>query len=416
MSKHLQKRESEFLDANEMLANLRKSKYAWAVYIPIAVLLNVASTLSGSCLASVMVGIGTFGVPFLLGAKSLGTLLKMGTLILIVSGLVFGALYTYFLYEQVFVFEERELKGTDLEGGAVSPYLGDEDTIYNFTVTYTGTENPDNITVFANITELGSLDESSLPLMNSGNIFYNETTLTANVHMYYFSWHSNTTGGWNRTEGFGIGPVAAPYSDMLMLQMFQGMIIMFIPGGLFFYMIVMLYNSRKKAQAEQKKLLEEEKGWTSKDGEEKEGEEKEGEAGEEEEKEGEEKEGEKEEETVEVIGEFECTECGADVPGDADVCPSCGESFEEEEEKKEEPEKKEESPDEFECTECGADVPGDADVCPSCGESFDDEEETEPNEPAGTYMCTQCGADVPEGAHACPSCGESFDGEEKKEE
>ena len=399
-----------FLDANEMLKKLRESKFSWAVYVPIAVLLNVASTLSGSCLASVMVGIGTFGVPFLLGAKGLGTFLKMGTLILVISGLVFGALYTYFLYEQAFVFEERTLDGEGLEGGLVKLYLGDGDTLYNFTVTYTGTEDPGNISVFVNITELGSLDESNLPLMNSGNVFYNETTLTENVHMYYFSWHSNTTGGWNKTEGFGIGPVASRYSDMLTLQMFQGLIIMFIPGGLFFYMIAMLYNSRKKAKAEQKELLEEEEGWTTKDGEEKEGEEKEGEASEEEEKEDEEKEGE-EKETAEVIGEFECTECGADVPGDAAVCPKCGEAFEEEEEA----EKKDEGADEFECTECGADVPGDAAVCPSCGESFDDEEGSEAKEPAEKYMCTQCGAEVPGDTDTCPSCGERFDGEEKKD-
>jgi ribosomal protein L40E len=395
-----------FLDANEVLKKLRESKFSWAVYVPIAVLLNVAASLSGSCLASVMVGIGTFGVPYLLGVKGLGALLKMGTLILVISGLVFGALYTYFLYEQAFVFEERTLHDTDIEGGIVTPYLGDDTTLYNFTITYTGTEDPDNISVYANITELGSLDESNLPLMNSGNVFYNTTTLTANVHLYYFSWHSNTTGGWNETN-FGIGPVAAPYSDMLMLQMFQGMIIMFIPGGLFFYMIVLLYNSRKKEQERQKQALEDEKEMISR-----EGKDKEEKAGEEEESETEEKEDEKKETAV-VEGEFECTECGADVPGDAVVCPKCGEAFEEEEKVAELVNK---DADEFECTECGADVPGDADVCPSCGESFDDEEGTEAKETEGTYMCSKCGADVPEGAAECPNCGESFDTEEKKED
>jgi len=360
-------RKGVFLDADEILAKLRKSRYSWAIYIPAATLVNVAATLSGSCLAAVMVGLLTFGIPFFLGARKLGTLLKAGTLILVLSGLLFGALYTYYLYDRSFVFEEKELKGTDLAGGAVSPYLGDEDTVYNFTVRYTGDEDPNTISVFANLTELGSLEEFNISLQNSGNVFYNETTLTANVHLYYFSWYSNTTKGWNETD-FAVGPVGAPYSEMLVLQMFQGVILMFIPGGLFFYMIVLLYNSRKRSQEEQQKLAEQEKEITSKK---------------KDKKEGEDEGGEEKERKEEVKGEYECTECGAEVPEDALFCHRCGEPFEgiegDEELKKETEMVKAES-DEFVCTECGADVPVDATVCPSCGESFDEDEEEQKDE------------------------------------
>ncbi len=80
-----------------------------------------------------------------------------------------------------------------------------------------------------------------------------------------------------------------------------------------------------------------------------------------------------------------CSECGAEVPMDARRCPKCGASFDEEteevvieaseEEIAERIEKQEESDDSFECSECGAKVPADADVCPQCGARFDEDEE-----------------------------------------
>ncbi len=78
---------------------------------------------------------------------------------------------------------------------------------------------------------------------------------------------------------------------------------------------------------------------------------------------------------------FVCSECGTDVPSDATVCPKCGEKFDGEkaEEQKEEakaptpakPKKAEPYGDTFVCSECGAEVPGEATKCPKCGEKFD---------------------------------------------
>jgi ribosomal protein L40E len=80
-----------------------------------------------------------------------------------------------------------------------------------------------------------------------------------------------------------------------------------------------------------------------------------------------------------------CSECGAEVPMDARRCPKCGANFDEEteevvieaseEEIAERIEKQESSDDSFECSECGAKVPADADVCPQCGARFDEDEE-----------------------------------------
>ena len=78
-----------------------------------------------------------------------------------------------------------------------------------------------------------------------------------------------------------------------------------------------------------------------------------------------------------------CSECGAEVPQDARRCPKCGADFNEEEEEvriEATPEIIEahtpapaENRESFECSECGARVPGDAKKCPKCGATFDDE-------------------------------------------
>ena len=87
---------------------------------------------------------------------------------------------------------------------------------------------------------------------------------------------------------------------------------------------------------------------------------------------------------------IECSECGAEVPADARRCPKCGASFDEEteevhvqvteEELKTEVQARaaaeaESEGEYFECSECGAKVPADANKCPKCGAEFDEDEE-----------------------------------------
>ena len=80
-----------------------------------------------------------------------------------------------------------------------------------------------------------------------------------------------------------------------------------------------------------------------------------------------------------------CSECGAEVPMDARRCPKCGASFDEDTEEveveateaeiAERVERQENEDHSFECSECGAKVPADANVCPQCGARFDEENE-----------------------------------------
>lgn len=107
-----------------------------------------------------------------------------------------------------------------------------------------------------------------------------------------------------------------------------------------------------------------------------------------------------------------CEECKAIVlPGEVS-CRKCGKYIDVPVEMK--PKKK----DFFTCSECNAEVPVDADICPRCGVQFDDIEiEVEHADgtieiTSSTFKCPVCGLDVPPTAKFCPKCGETFEYEE----
>ncbi len=107
-----------------------------------------------------------------------------------------------------------------------------------------------------------------------------------------------------------------------------------------------------------------------------------------------------------------CEECRAIVlPGEVS-CRKCGKYIDVPVEMK--PKKK----DFFTCSDCNAEVPEDASVCPKCGVEFDDIEiEVEHADGTveitySTFKCPVCGLDVPPTAKFCPKCGETFKSEE----
>jgi RNA polymerase subunit RPABC4/transcription elongation factor Spt4 len=358
------------LDPKELFEKIKKNKWAWLIYVPITIPLVLLFMLSGTCLGPLMSAIVIFGIPYLFGVRNLGKFFKVGTFIVIVSGVVFGIMYTSFIYDQSYFFEEKTLGNSALSGGLVSPYRGDPGDVFNFTVTYEGTEPVENVSVFVNITNLGGEDTENLTMNRSENLFFVESEMGKSLYFYRFEVHLPQEGKWLQTKD-GVGPLTMEYSEMLQIQIIQGIIYMLLWAGLFFYMVLVLYwwsKGARKQRMELEKKQKEEADEFAEDEEAEDGEEKE-----------------------EPMEEFECTECGASVPEDADVCPNCGDTFDDDEkgvdkiaiEEHEEDEdrntgEKEEKisvniKEEFECTECGASVPEDADTCPSCGETFEDD-------------------------------------------
>lgn len=296
------------MDPKELFERIKQSKWAWLIYIPMTVPLVFAFMLSGTCLGPLISAIIIFGIPYMFGVRGLGKFFKVGTVIVLITGIVFGIVYTSFIYDQSFYFEEKTLGNDALTGGIVTPYRGDPGDTFNFTVTYKGTEPVENVTVFVNITNLGGGETRNLTMNRSGNLFYIEEVMGTSLYFYRFEINLSSEGKWLQTLD-GVGPLTMEYSEMLGIQIVQGIIYLFLWAGLFFYMVLVLYWWGTGAKRERLELQKEKDEEESKEDEE-------------------EKEESEEERPKKVIEEFECTECGASVSADAEVCPSCGEGFE----------------------------------------------------------------------------------------
>lgn len=383
--------EGVYLELGKMFGNLKKSKLLWILYIPLTILVNISLALTGTCLALIMLGVITFGIPYLFGVRSVKTFLKAGIMIILITGILFGAIYTHFMYNQIYFFEARTVEDTHLVNGTVTPYKGGENTSFNFTVKYIGTESEENITVYVNITGLASKYKKSFELKKNGTIYYYEIILDENIYKYIFAANLSRADEWVKTEE-GFGPITMSYSDIMISQIIFGVISLFLNAGIIFFMVIALFYWRKTGQEDRRRWDEQQKAKEEKP---------------------------KEEEKEEEEGDYECTKCGASVDADATKCWKCGEVFEGEEGEQE----KETVEEDYECTECGASVSEDATKCPICGEEFEGMEEEEEKgkeaekdvkeEARDEYLCTECGAAVDSDATKCPKCGEEFEGEEE---
>jgi hypothetical protein len=316
--------EGKDLSFKTIFENLKKNKWVWAIYIPLTIGINLVISLYPNCLFQLVVGLMTFGIPYYFGVRSVKTFLKAGVVIIIVTGIIFGSIYTFFLYNQIYVFEPNPLKNHDLEGGTVTPYLGEKSDPFNYSVIYTGSEEPGNITVFVNIIDFDGGFEKSIPLIHNNGTYYNVSFVEENIYYYNFTAYINSSETWIET-GNGFGPITLPFSRAVGVQMFIGVGYLLLNGGLFFFIILGLYHWRRSSFQQQMRKREELQL-------EEEMKEKEEQEDEEEEDEEDEEEGGKEEEEkdkVDVAEEYECTDCGSSVPLNAKYCPACGEAFDE---------------------------------------------------------------------------------------
>lgn len=334
------------MDLNRIFQGIKKTKWIWILIFLITIPVDLFLTFSGGCFSPILVALATFGIPYFFGIKGVKSHLKAGTVIILIVGVLFGTLYTYFMYEQSYIFEPKSLSDTYLVDGTVSPYLGNESESFNYTVKFREAEPTSNFTVYVNITGLSDEKEQSIPLSKANGYYYNETNLGKDVYFYYFVLYSHENGTWYETT-VGLGPITIPFSELIGLQILQGILILFLNSGLIFYLILGFYWWSKKSKEDRKRMEEEmlaEAEAKEKEGkdefeveEEEEFEEEEGEETEEEDLEGEEKDKRDEKEIKEkeikeeVKGEYICTECGATVDADATKCPKCGEEFEEDE-------------------------------------------------------------------------------------
>jgi len=274
--------------------------------------------------------------------------------------------------------ESEDLVMTD---GYVTPMHGDADLVYNYTVPI----HADNLSVIqdVNLTVIGykgnMFDAAIETNLTMGLVSWDNTSrvavygrdvITSEAINFYIFW-ANVDGNW--TYASSIGPIHDSFTAVMVpwaIFSFELVLIQFFP--MYAIMVFMIWWTKRarrmreaqvqKWEAESRKKMEEQKAK-------------------------ERKEDTKVPSLAKAMGlepegdTFVCSECGADVPSEATVCPKCGEKFDGEtaEQQKEEakeptpakPKKAEPYGDTFVCSECGAEVLAEATKCPKCGEKFD---------------------------------------------
>jgi hypothetical protein len=255
------------------------------------------------CLIILIIPLATFGIQYFFGERELKNFIILGIIAVLLTCLVFGLLLSY----QYYSYDPPALEGSSggikvLENGRVTPYSGDVNQEFNFTVTYNDPSGnrPNvlqvdpvsvlvNYTVTENMIEVDSADNDT----SDGKAYFYESTLPEDI--YYFRFISqNSAGTWTNSTGtfedFEQGPVNLPVLQFLAVSF------SYLPFfAMMYFLFIMLYWWTKRARTfpgpsappEPKKE-----------------------------------------------DEFTCSKCEADVPGDASKCPNCGEAFEEDEDVK----------------------------------------------------------------------------------
>jgi hypothetical protein len=280
-----------------------------------------------SCLASLLPPFVMFGVFWSLGIKRAKKLLLLG---LITTVAVLAVETTFFVTE----FHSAEPAiGTSEDGvlinGIITPFSGDSSTLYNFTIQVDHNATlSDVIDVRVLVASFTTDINASMTLLgydNATNIssYYYTTQLNDPYNQFIFKADLNGTwiSAFDRTEGEEYALQGPVYTDSWTLasavlryySLLQAFGQFF---GMYAVVVGMIWWTRRARRMREKQI----KTWEEERGKE-EVKEPEGDA--------------KVPSLARAMGTseseadetFVCSECGADVPGDAEKCPVCSEKF-----------------------------------------------------------------------------------------
>lgn len=295
----------------EAIIAFRKSRYFRWFYLVILSLM-VAALLPYLpylgplvCLGIFLIPVLMFAMPWWLGDRKMKVLAVNGVVILFLSAFILAALDA-----QSAVSTTPSVLGTpagpvSLSNGTVSPPRGPPTAFYTFNVTLKDTSNrsPSSFAVYLNLTWLVGIDAigESYPMTGAvvgDNVTLDGKSYTVNRalddHIYYFWFSMQTPNGTWIESTYTLGPMVTGYGSFFGISLYVGFLNMLIPVS-FFYILLLLYWYTQRAKLERKRL-----GLPA-----------------------------ARTQAVTDTG-FMCTNCGADVPEDAEKCPKCGAVFEEE--------------------------------------------------------------------------------------
>ncbi|MEM2838937.1 MAG: zinc ribbon domain-containing protein [Thermoplasmata archaeon] len=309
-----------------MLERIRKSKFKFLLIISIACLVFTPFASVDLCLSGAILSVALIILFWLFQENNIWHQLGIGVVAFCLAALIMSAIFIGYLTTE----PDEQLQSIEsttnpkLSNGHVAPFRGNEDTLFNYTISVRANSNSANISAHVIIVEdvfftYGTERNetmhsySSYSPDNSSWVFnFSYTThLTKMINSYMFN--VSVDGIWYQagipTEGgiqFGYGPVTSDTMAIFgnVAQAFT--MYLFVYSFMPFLILVLFYRFSIKSKDARTKMLEEYKRLKA-------------------EKAGQPLLEKPKEET------FVCSECGAEVQASAKFCPNCGEPFEEEE-------------------------------------------------------------------------------------
>ncbi len=320
---------------------LRKSRTGKIIGIVLALLialglllLTYSTSLANSsmvCLVFLGIALVLYAVPYYFGWKDKKRLAVAGLVLLIILGVALG----FIIYSNYMGFQNQKVSSSDgiIEDGTVTPFRGTGGELNSSFSAVVTNSSYDNVTMRVWNAWIGSpaesVNSSGIAHAPQGNIYYFNKSLGKGLYLYQMNASSSNL---NSTAS-GFGPINLDTSELLGQLIFSGLIVVLMQIGILFFLFLLLstFTSRSRDRAkEQMRKNEELKA------------------------------------KLPAKEKFVCSECGAEVPTDANECPQCGEKFNEEA-----PKQVKEKEGDFVCTECGATVKEDDKRCWNCGKEFE---------------------------------------------
>jgi ribosomal protein L40E len=320
-------------DINEMMKGVRQSKMSIWVGMGLALLVTVSLTLTVQlwlaqvvCLLPILVALLAYYIPTYFGLKDRKRLAVFGLVLFLVIGLSLGGA----LYSTVKNYEVQEVSSDDnlLLQGTVSPSHVEPGDMLQFSVVLTSGNSTSHVYLILFNNWADADDDLNYSMVRGQNVSlgtvytYNTTGLDEGI--YYFQFGVLNGTAWSETDQ-SFGPVNADLNKVLSNSLVSGTVYSFYSMAVLFYILILLTwwmdrskkkifeMEQKRAQAKDKKVKD------AKD------------------------------------EKFVCSDCGAEVPGEANKCPSCGASFEEEE---------------LKCPQCSAKLLKSDTKCWNCGKKL----------------------------------------------
>ena len=321
----------------DLIRKFSKTKFAIpaAILISAAVYYLVVVYAGGFCLRAAITPVVLLALLWKFDVKSAKKLVIIGLVASVVFGGVLAAYYINYytnLPGDIARSDETVRWNSSLrvlDNGTVTPLYGDDETLFNFTLTVYLDRNDtvvDNVSVVISGVKFPRADADNYTMNllsrdseNKTERYYYATTLSNPVNAFAF-WatvnHTNFTAGQSTARGYTFvdGPVfdsTGAIAALIIPISIVSAVVDFIP--IYAIIVLMIWWTRKSRKMREAQLEK----WMA---------------------EKEKKKAEEAKETkvpslakamgVEKEDTFVCSECGADVPADATVCPKCGEKFE----------------------------------------------------------------------------------------